>query len=65
MDACKVVGEVCGVLLYYESLFVNENLYRFTPKDEIQSILSKPFAVLEMEQGAQEEASGQFPEMAM
>ena len=53
------------MLLYYESLFVNENLYRFTPKDEIQSILSKPFAVLEMEQGAQEEASGQFPEMAM
>ena len=65
LDACKVVGEDCGVLLYYESLFDNENLYRFTPKDEIQSILSKPFAVLEMEQGAQEEASGQFPEMAM
>ena len=68
LDACKIVGEICGVLLYYESQFVNENLYRFTPKDEIQSILSKPFAVPEMEQmeqDTQQEASGRFPEMTM
>lgn len=65
LDACKIVGEVCGVLLYYESQFVNENLYRFIPKDEIQSILSKPFAVPEMEQDTQQEAPGRFPEMTM
>lgn len=64
LDACKIVGEVCGVLLYYESRFVNENLYRFTPKDEIKSILSKPFPVLEMGH-AEQEVSGQFPEMTM
>lgn len=53
LDACKIVGEACGVLLYYESQFVNENLYRFTPQDEIKSILSKPFAVMEMERTEQ------------
>lgn len=64
LDACKIVGEVCGVLLYYESQFVNGNLYRFTPKDEIKGILSKPFPVLGMGQ-TEQEASGQFPEMIM
>ncbi len=64
LNACKIMGEVCGVLLYYESQFVNQNLYRFTPRDEIEAILSKPFPVPDMEQ-TQQESPRQFPEMTM
>lgn len=45
LDACKVMGEVCGALLYHESRYVNENLSLFTPTAEIERMLSQTLTV--------------------
>jgi hypothetical protein len=52
LDACKTMGELCGALMYHNSKFVNENLYRFDSAESIERMLTKP---LVMEQ-AQDEA---------
>jgi hypothetical protein len=45
LDACKVMGELCGALLYHESKFVNENLYLFDSADSIERMLTKPLTL--------------------
>jgi len=62
LDACKTMGEVCGVLLYHESEYVNGNIYRFMPKNEIESILSRP---LTMRLAQEIEQTPRSPEMTM
>ncbi len=63
LDACKVMGEVCGILLYHENQYVNENLHRFMPKREIEGILERP---LHIQQAAEvEQHTQQFPNMTM
>ncbi len=36
LGACKIMGELCGVLMYYSDRFVDENFYLFTPYKEIK-----------------------------
>jgi hypothetical protein len=45
LDACKVMGELCGALLYHEHRFVNENLYLFDSADSIERMLTKPLTL--------------------
>lgn len=62
LDACKVMGELCGVLLHYENRYVNKNLHLFTPDKEIERLLSQP---LTLWQSQEMEPPRQFPEMTM
>lgn len=36
LDACRLMGQLCGVLMYHGSAYVNENLHRYTPKRELE-----------------------------
>ena len=51
LDACKLMGELCGALLFHENSFVNENLYLFDSAKSIERMLSTP---VKMEQGQTE-----------
>lgn len=31
LEACKIMGELCGVLMHYANQYVNRNLHRYTP----------------------------------
>lgn len=31
LSACKIMGELCGTLMYYERRYVNQHLHRYTP----------------------------------
>lgn len=37
MEAEKIMGELCGILHYYENQYVNENLRRYTPDKELEA----------------------------
>lgn len=37
LDAEKIMGELCGVLHYYENQYVNQNLRRYTPPKELEA----------------------------
>ena len=45
LEACKVMGEVCGALLYHENRYVNENLSLFTPTEEIERTLTQKLTI--------------------
>lgn len=45
VEACKTMGELCGVLLYHENRYMNENLYRFESPQEIQRMLTQPLTL--------------------
>lgn len=45
LDACKVMGELCGVLMYHENQYVNENLYLFDSTESISRMLTKPLTL--------------------
>lgn len=45
LDACKIMGELCGTLLHHESKFVNENLYLFDSMESIERMLTKSLTV--------------------
>lgn len=36
LEACKLMGALCGALLYHESSYVNSHLELFTPERELQ-----------------------------
>lgn len=36
LDACRLMGQLCGVLMYHGSAYVNENLHRYTPKTQLE-----------------------------
>lgn len=37
LDAEKIMGELCGVLHFYENQYVNQNLQRYTPDKELKA----------------------------
>lgn len=37
LEAEKIMGELCGVLHFYENQYVNQNLQRYTPAQELQT----------------------------
>ena len=59
LDACKTMGELCGALMYHDSKFVNENLYRFDSAESIERMLTKSLVMeqvpaMEMTMGGQQ-----------
>lgn len=36
LDACRLMGQLCGVLMYHGSSYVNKNLHRYTPKAQLE-----------------------------
>ena len=45
LDACKIMGELCGALMYHDSRFVNENIYLFDSTEAIERMLTKPLNI--------------------
>ena len=45
--ACRLMGQLCGVLMYHTAKYVNENLHRYTPKRELEAELHRKSAVTE------------------
>ena len=43
LAACRRMGELCGVLLYYATAYVNENIHRYTPEWELQAEYQRKF----------------------
>ena len=37
LDACRLMGQLCGVLMYHGSDYVNDNLHRDTPKTQLEA----------------------------
>lgn len=37
LEAEKIMGELCGVLHYYENRYINQNLRRYTPDQELKA----------------------------
>lgn len=37
LDACRLMGQLCGVLMYHGSAYVNENLHRYTPRPQLEA----------------------------
>ncbi len=37
LDAMKIMGEVCGILTHFASLYINKNLDDFTPEAQLRS----------------------------
>ena len=46
-EACRLMGQLCGVLMYHTAKYVNENLHRYTPKRELEADLQRKSAVTE------------------
>lgn len=46
-EACRLMGQLCGVLMYHTAKYVNENLHRYTPKRELEAELQRKSAVTE------------------
>ena len=40
-DAGRLMGQLCGVLMYHTTRYVNENLHRYTPKRELEAELRR------------------------
>ncbi len=37
LDACRLMGQLCGVLMYHGVDYVNKNLHRYTPKTQLEA----------------------------
>lgn len=37
LEACRLMGELCGILMYHGSRYVNEEIHRYTPQAELQA----------------------------
>lgn len=37
LEACRLMGELCGVLMYHGSCYVNKDIHRYTPQTELQA----------------------------
>ena len=60
LAACKVMGELCGALMYHESKFVNDNLYLFDSNASIERMLTKPLTLEQTSSDAPEITSQQM-----
>lgn len=36
LDACKLMGKLCGILMYHAFQYINKNIHRYTPKKELE-----------------------------
>ncbi len=36
IDACKRMGELCGVILYHATRYINKDIQRYTPYQELE-----------------------------
>ena len=36
-EACRLMGELCGVLMYHGSLYVDKEIHRYTPQEELKA----------------------------
>ncbi len=36
LEALQIMGELCGTLTFYADRYVNQNLHRYTPKDQLE-----------------------------
>ena len=36
LEALQIMGELCGTLTFYVDQYVNQNLHRYTPKDQLE-----------------------------
>lgn len=60
LAACKLMGELCGALLYHEYQYVNDNIYLFDSTESIEKRLSNPLKLAPaMSMEAQEQEIGQ------
>ena len=41
LDACRLMGQLCGVLMYHGSAYVNENIHRYTA--ELGYYIGEPY----------------------
>lgn len=53
LEAEKIMGELCGVLHFYENQYVNQNLQRYTPDQELQAAYQR-----QLEQAEKEDDNG-------
>lgn len=37
LESAKIMGELCGTLMYHASEYVNQNLHRYTPQKELEA----------------------------
>lgn len=49
---CRLMGELCGLLMYYGSAYVNENIHRYTPERELQAEYRRKFPAMNDGKGA-------------
>lgn len=63
LDACKIMGELCGALMYHHSCYVSENLYLFSPTAEIERDVARNLGVTQEQ--TQEQTSGFAMEQQM
>ncbi len=51
LATCRLMGELCGLLMYYGSAYVNENIHRYTPERELQAEYRRKFPATSDEKG--------------
>lgn len=42
-EAGRLMGQLCGILMYHATKYVNENIHRYTPKKELEAELRRRF----------------------
>lgn len=40
-EAGRLMGQLCGILMYHATKYVNENIHRYTPKKELEAELHR------------------------
>ena len=55
LEAEKIMGELCGVLHYYENQYVNQNLHRYTPTKQLEAEYQRQLEKKNVEEGGAHE----------
>lgn len=42
-EAGRLMGQLCGVLMYHAAKYINENIHRYTPRKELEAELRRKF----------------------
>ena len=37
LESAKIMGELCGALMYHASQYVNREIHRYTPQKELEA----------------------------
>lgn len=35
-EACELMGRLCGLLMYHGNVYINDNIHRYTPQEELE-----------------------------